>query len=631
MFAWWLACAPVSVEGGVDTGDADDDGYYADDCDDDNPLAHPEATERCDGLDNDCDGETDEAGAQGELTWYRDADGDGWGTTESTIEACEVRDGFAADLGDCDDEAADVHPGAEETCDGRDQDCDGVVDDGDVEGGSTWYQDRDDDGFGEDATATTSCGEPGPDWTEQGGDCDDDHPDANPDEDEQCNDGVDNDCDGTLNGCALAGELVLSEAADETLLGEASHTRAGSALATGEVNGDGDADLIVGADDLDDGATGDVGGIYTLRGPVDDGGDLADRGSTHRGVEEDGAAGAAVASGADVDGDGLHDVLIGAPGAASAYLLLGPPTAERLSDADASWSGTGELGSAVALVSDGTSDGYAELVVGAPTAGHGGEVQIIEGGTTPGDALVTITAEDDDDAFGAAVVGLPDTDGDGLAELLVGAPAHRAGGDDAGAVYRFGASYGTAVLASDADLKLAGVAGDGAGWGLAGGDLNGDGYADVLAGAPGADEGEADAGAVYVFHGPTDGAYYLSAADATLLGQRAYSYAGSSLAVVPDQSGDGLPDLAVGSPDADENGAGSGTIWLVSGPVEGSTSLEDAAALVLHGDGGAYAGQALAGGLLDDDATGDLAVGAHRDGSAGTEAGAVFLVFGLAL
>ena len=103
--------------------DADLDGYLAsEDCDDTDPYVHPNATEVCDGLDNDCDGDVDEGVLN---TYYMDADGDGYLSDE-----------------DCDDLSPLVHPGADEICDGIDNDCDGSLDEGTLE---TFYEDADDD------------------------------------------------------------------------------------------------------------------------------------------------------------------------------------------------------------------------------------------------------------------------------------------------------------------------------------------------------------------------------------------------------------------------------------------------------------------------------------------------------
>lgn len=98
------------------------------DCDDGELWVHPGGVESCDGRDDDCDGEVDEAGAQGEVQWYADADEDGFGTHTAVAVACQGPAASASNGEDCDDTDPGVHPGALERCDAVDQDCDGQVD-----------------------------------------------------------------------------------------------------------------------------------------------------------------------------------------------------------------------------------------------------------------------------------------------------------------------------------------------------------------------------------------------------------------------------------------------------------------------------------------------------------------------
>ena len=96
--------------------DIDGDGFGADeDCDDDNAAVNPEATETCDGVDQDCDGETDE-GASDATAWPVDEDGDGYASATGAVLACEPPEGTPELLGDCDDADDDVYPGALEEC-----------------------------------------------------------------------------------------------------------------------------------------------------------------------------------------------------------------------------------------------------------------------------------------------------------------------------------------------------------------------------------------------------------------------------------------------------------------------------------------------------------------------------------
>lgn len=95
------------------------------DCDDGDGAIHPDADERCDERDNDCDGAVDGADAIDASTWYADADGDAHGDAASTLRACVRPEGYASEPGDCDDGNASAHPGGVEQCDAVDQDCDG--------------------------------------------------------------------------------------------------------------------------------------------------------------------------------------------------------------------------------------------------------------------------------------------------------------------------------------------------------------------------------------------------------------------------------------------------------------------------------------------------------------------------
>ncbi len=158
---------------------------------------NPDADEVCDEVDNDCDGDIDEDDAIDALTWYLDADGDGYGDSTETTEACDEPSGYVDDDTDCDDTDEDINPDADEICNELDDDCDGYVDDddSDVSDQSTWYLDDDGDGYGDSAETTEACDEPSG-YTSDDTDCDDTDADINPDADENVYTVWDEDCDG---------------------------------------------------------------------------------------------------------------------------------------------------------------------------------------------------------------------------------------------------------------------------------------------------------------------------------------------------------------------------------------------------------------------------------------------------
>ncbi len=167
----------------------------ADDCDDSDSGVYPLASEYCDGDDNDCDGQVDEAGAVDATAWYRDADADGYGAG-SALSACSAPVGYVSQNTDCNDAATNIHPGASEYCNSIDEDCDGTVDDNPVDG-QTWYTDADGDGYGDPGTALAACSQP-VGAISDASDCDDAVAAAYPGSTstEVPFDGVDTDCDG---------------------------------------------------------------------------------------------------------------------------------------------------------------------------------------------------------------------------------------------------------------------------------------------------------------------------------------------------------------------------------------------------------------------------------------------------
>jgi hypothetical protein len=372
-----------------------------------------------------------------------------------------------------------------------------------------------------------------------------------------------------------------------------------------DFDGDGYADLLVGADETVHlflgGAPIDTTADETFPEPVD---------------SDSCRFGDVVAGAGDVDADGFADFAIGRTGCRSgsgeARLLLGAaavaearwitlPAVER-SDPD--------FGSSVAGAGDVDADGYADLLLG------GGERAYLLLGGSPPDPGPDLVLEPTDgySTFGATVAGAGDVDGDGHADMLVGAPGSSAGGAWVGHLYLF---LGGADADAVPDMVAAGLDEEMLGAAIAGiGDVDGDGYADVAAASSG------PAG-LYVWRGsPSPRSLpVLAFPDPVARGAGSPAIAGAG-----DVNGDGFADLLLGRPDDDAGRADAGAAFLyLGGDPPGTTPY-------LRVEGATIAanmGMAVAGvGDVDGDGHPDAAIAAPNDDSVAYRAGCVTLLRG---
>jgi len=165
------------------------------DCNDQNNLVNPDADEACNGIDDDCDGSTDEEGAKGCQDFFLDHDQDGYGLALDSKCLCAPQGDYTAtQKWDCNDNDSGVNPAADETCNEKDDDCDGATDEEGATGCALFYPDLDDDGYGPDENEKCLCAPNDSHSTQDSGDCDDEDADVNPAANEACN-GKDDDCD----------------------------------------------------------------------------------------------------------------------------------------------------------------------------------------------------------------------------------------------------------------------------------------------------------------------------------------------------------------------------------------------------------------------------------------------------
>lgn len=579
--------------------------------------------------------------------WMRDGDDDGYVDPDEQMQSCHPPDGYlpASDdpaAQDCDDGDPAVHPDAVETCDTPgDDNCDDVTEGIDLPGCTVYYADEDLDGFaGESAQCT--CAPADPYLYTEITDCDDSDGTVSPDAEEVCNNGQDDTCDGSANDCVLTGPLDLSSA-DATFRGEAAQDWAGvAAAAVGDITGDGALDFAISAH-KSNGSANDAGRVYLI--------DSASSGVVDLGpsampvIEGEGSGGQfgySLAAGGDINGDGADDLVVGAllrgAGAAragSAYVVFGPLAApgsylaaseglrfDGIADGD-------QAGCAVAGGGDSNGDGQADLLVGAYKRSGTGGVWLFEGPLDEGGSLSGATASfstgGTGDRTGFSVSFGGDMDGDGQDELLIGADRDDDVGLDSGALYVVSDPPAGASVLDGASNRLLGTAASvWAGYSSApAGDVNEDGYADILVGGP-AEAGET--GVAWLVHGPVSGTVSLNDAEARMGGLSAMDRAGRSLSSAGDFNGDGSLDVAIGAPATD--GTTPGVAALFYGPLSGSYTLSDAAVLFTGASTEDDAGQSIAAGDLDRDGVSDLIVTAPRAEGLVSDAGAAYLILG---
>jgi len=385
----------------------------------------------------------------------------------------------------------------------------------------------------------------------------------------------------------------------------------------GDVNGDGYDDLIVGARGHDEGGFS-TGASYVVFGKASgfatvnlDDVALGSGGFKIVGESAYDEAGISASSAGDVNGDGFGDVIVGAPGNinGAAYVVFGK------------------------------ASGFATVNLSDVAAGTGG---------------FKIIAENAFDNAGFSVSSAGDVNGDGFDDLIVGAHLNDAGGSNAGAAYVvFGKASGFAtvnlssVAAGTGGFKIFGEnAGDVAARSVSSaGDVNGDGFGDVIVGAIGNDEGGGTAGAAYVVFGKAGGFATVNLDNVALgtggfkiVGESAADQSGSTVSSAGDVNGDGFDDLIVGARFDDETAANAGAAYVVFGKAGGfsTVNLSDVAVgtggfkIVGENEDDEAGVSVSSAGDVNGDGFDDLIVGANFNDAGGSNAGASYVVFGKA-
>jgi len=415
-----------------------------------------------------------------------------------------------------------------------------------------------------------------------------------------------------------------------------------------DVSGDGNSDIIIGAPEAN--STGEVYLFFSD----------SIQGKTLTGEAGDDRFGYSVAIAGDINDDGYSDIIAGAPWAESGgddggkvYIFFGGTPSVMDTEADVTISGAGDndyLGFSVSPAGDVNGDGYDDIIIGAPNRYQGGnpfagEAYIFYGGPSLGakdgypdlqaeDADVILNGENAQDKFGSSVSWAGDFNKDGYDDVIVGAPFADGSGNTRGRSYIF---YGGETMDSTADVKITGAANiDQLGSSVSrAGDMNDDGYGDVVIGAPWADvdvSGDNKGKAYVVFGGDNvDSSIDLSVSSSSvtvLSGFEAYERFGTSAGYGGDANNDGYDDVVIGGQylGLDSSFAGSAYMYLGGASVDGTPDVTFAGEKQSDRFGISVAGA----GDVDGDGYYDVLIGAYlADTGAGEDnGGKVYLYLG---
>jgi len=432
-----------------------------------------------------------------------------------------------------------------------------------------------------------------------------------------------NDQNGTSSGRAYVyfNSMSGTDIEDLTFIGTADFDDFGMSVSNaGDVNADGFDDIIIGQ------------GKYNSqqgRAYIYFGGSIMDNVAdvTLTGVSAGSLFGHSVSAAGDVNGDGFSDVIIGADRYNSnqgrAYIYYGGSSMNNVADVIFTGAASSEFfGASVSSAGDVNSDGFSDVIIGAYGYNAGtnsGRAYIYFGGSVMNNvADVTLTGVTNEDFFGYAVSGAEDVNGDGYSDVIVGAFGYNAGTDQGRAYIYFGGGS----MDNNKDITMTGVsASDYFGISVSkAGDVNGDGYSDVIVGASGYNSNQ---GRSYIYFG---GNSMNSTADVIFTGLEQGDEFGCSVSEAGDVNGDGYHDVIIGA--SAINGSGEGNTYIFWG----GSNMNNVADITMAGEnnGDQFGKVVSSAGDVNNDGLSDVITNADGNDEGGYFAGKVYLIFSTA-
>jgi len=411
-----------------------------------------------------------------------------------------------------------------------------------------------------------------------------------------------------------------------------------SVSAAGDVNGDGYSDIIIGAYNYNSGS----GKVFVYNGSSAGPSQTADWTAENGQVHSE--FGYSVFTAGDVNGDGFSDVLVGSkfydsgqPGEGAAYLYTG--SAAGLSSSS-DWTAESDQSSAsfgwcVSSAGDVNGDGYSDVLIGARYFDNGevdeGRAFLYKGSGAGLSANASWTAEggQTNSQLGFSVSTLGDVNGDGFSDVIIGAPLHDNGETDEGLVFVY---YGSAsgLPAGYSWYAEGNQASSNFGWSVStAGDVNGDGYSDVIVGAVNFDNGETDEGAAFVYHGSANGLIFPAVPNWIAESNQTGALLGISVSTAGDVNGDGYSDVIVGSRNFDNPQPDEGSAGIYYGSSSGLPPGPDRL-LESNQSFSAFGFSVSSAGDVNGDGYSDILVGAPLFDNGSFDEGKVFAYYGSA-